>query len=67
MSAFNIYLGPGIPTEVLPDAVFNDYMSRFLFSPEGAKWMPNFNFLNETVVCGEPTSQILVLKHHSLE
>ena len=43
---------------------FYKILTQFLFSPSGAKYRGNFNFMRE-LVCGEAASEILVkLQHH---
>lgn len=55
----NVYLVADIYEEEISDGQFNLFMSRFLFSPKGARFQANFKFA-QPLKCGQPASKIQV-------
>lgn len=49
-----------IKTEILTDEEFNQFLSRYLFSPAGAHHQRHFRFA-QPLECGKPASNITVI------
>eukprot|EP00095_Tigriopus_kingsejongensis_P000432 maker-scaffold171_size289870-snap-gene-1.38 protein:Tk00432 transcript:maker-scaffold171_size289870-snap-gene-1.38-mRNA-1 annotation:"conserved hypothetical protein" len=47
----------GIPGDQLNQEQFNNFTSRFLTSPMGSRWQPNF-YPEEELICGSPLSAL---------
>ena len=43
---------------VMPEEVFNFYTSKFLFSPSGSRFTPDFYTSGNETECGEPITSL---------